>query len=144
MKEGKRRTELSSQLRPFQLHPHRRLLPFGSNMSAAAPSSLKVLVYGGAGALGRAVVAAFKVYGACVDSVDFSANSEATHNFIVDSKFEESLTKVVKEIESLNSQAVGTKSCFKVVLHLAEPFSRSPLTLLLCFDVPCVRIGLCD
>jgi dihydropteridine reductase len=79
---------------------------------ASAPtssSSVRVLVYGGAGALGRAVVTSYKSYGASIDSVDFAANEEATNNFIVDSKFEESLVKVVKQLEIESAKTGGMK-----------------------------------
>jgi len=75
--------------------------------SSSASSHLRVLVYGGSGALGRSIVSAFKSFGASVDSVDFSVNPEASHNLIVDSKFEESLVKVVKEIESEHAKSGG-------------------------------------
>jgi dihydropteridine reductase len=78
-------------------------------MAAAtlSASSMRALVYGGSGALGKAVVSAFKQFGVSVDSVDFSANSEATNNWIVDGKFEESLTKVVQAIEAESAKVGG-------------------------------------
>ena len=69
-------------------------------------SSTRVLVYGGSGALGKAVVTAFKTFGSVVDSVDFVANAEATNNYLVNSEFEKSLISVVKTLEG-ESAAVG-------------------------------------
>lgn len=72
-------------------------------------SSTRVLVYGGSGALGKAVVTAFKTFGSIVDSVDFVANAEATNNYLVNNEFEKSLTTVVKTLEGENAAAGGTK-----------------------------------
>lgn len=66
------------------------------------------------------MVTAFKACGASVDSVDFSVNPEASHNLIVDSKFEESLVRVVKEIEVENAKSTGTK-CDLSFQFLSEP-----------------------
>ena len=69
---------------------------------------MRVLVYGGAGALGKAIVTAFKSKGATVESVDFSANSEASVNHTVDKDFEASITKLVKTFESEAGKDGGT------------------------------------
>ncbi|KAJ3090715.1 hypothetical protein HK102_002858, partial [Quaeritorhiza haematococci] len=62
--------------------------------------SLHALVYGGSGALGRAIVAKFRSANWVVLSVDFRENPEANHNIILDQglSFEETGSKVSTEI----------------------------------------------
>lgn len=72
-------------------------------------SSTRVLVYGGSGAMGKAVVTAFKTFGSIVDSVDFVANADATNNYLVSKEFEKGLTSVVKTLETESANLGGMK-----------------------------------
>lgn len=93
---------------------------------SADSSSLRVLVYGGSGALGKAVVTSFKKHGATVHNVDFSVNPEACHNHIVDKDFEASLTKVVKELDAESAKTGGTNIKnfpLSIATGIKDPFS---------------------
>ncbi|KAI8921011.1 hypothetical protein DFJ77DRAFT_437113 [Powellomyces hirtus] len=62
--------------------------------------SAHALVYGGAGALGRAVVGRFRKSQWTVTSVDFSPNADATHNVILDQSMASDLEKSGLDVES--------------------------------------------
>ncbi|TPX59774.1 hypothetical protein PhCBS80983_g02229 [Powellomyces hirtus] len=62
--------------------------------------SAHALVYGGAGALGRAVVGRFRKSQWTVTSVDFSPNADATHNVILDQSMTSDLEKSGLDVES--------------------------------------------
>ncbi|KAJ3115422.1 hypothetical protein HDU96_000658 [Phlyctochytrium bullatum] len=62
------------------------------------------LVYGGSGALGRAVVTAFRAANWTVTSVDFRPNEEASHNIVLTSTldFAETGAKVESDVASIS------------------------------------------
>lgn len=63
----------------------------------------QVLVYGGSGGLGRAIVARFKQSNFKVISVDFSPNSDASENIILNtqSDFTATSEKVMSDVNTL-------------------------------------------
>jgi NAD(P)-dependent dehydrogenase (short-subunit alcohol dehydrogenase family) len=69
-------------------------------MSDSSSSNHRVLVYGGAGALGRAIVTTFVKAGSKVDSADFVVNHEASKNHTLEGAFEESLKTLVKTLKA--------------------------------------------
>lgn len=77
-------------------------------MAAPTSSHLHVLVYGGAGALGRAVVASFKAGGDQVASVDFVSNPEASINYVLEGDFDSALSKLIESLDDEASKVTGT------------------------------------
>ncbi|KAJ3181781.1 hypothetical protein HDU87_000799 [Geranomyces variabilis] len=68
------------------------------------------LVYGGAGALGRAVVGHFRKSQWTVTSVDFAENADATHNVIINPDTASNLEKCGQDVEARVAAALKGSS----------------------------------
>ena len=74
---------------------------------------MNVLVYGGSGQLGRAIVSRFLTANFKVTSIDFKENADATQNIILESRNESLEAMGSRIIASLNN------SSFDAVINVA-------------------------
>nr|AAL31869.1 dihydropteridine reductase [Physarum polycephalum] len=71
----------------------------------------RVLVYGGNGALGNAVVSHFKSKGWDTISVDFSQSSNAAHSVVIEGSSKEDVHKVIEGLKAKNIAALDALVC---------------------------------
>ncbi|KAI9102002.1 hypothetical protein DFS34DRAFT_612415 [Phlyctochytrium arcticum] len=76
------------------------------------------LIYGGAGALGRAIVGRFRNAQWTVTSIDFTANADASHNVVLD-KSVTGLDAVGRDVEKRVGLIVGDVGKLGVVVNAA-------------------------
>ena len=62
----------------------------------------RVLVYGGNGALGNAVVSHFKSKGWDTISVDFSQSTNAAHSVVIEGSSKDDVSKVIDGLKAKN------------------------------------------
>ncbi|KAJ3155210.1 hypothetical protein HDU89_007401 [Geranomyces variabilis] len=77
--------------------------------------SAHALVYGGAGALGRAVVGHFRKSQWTVTSVDFAENADATHNVVINPDIASDLEKCGQDVEARVAAALSSAKLGAVV-----------------------------
>eukprot|EP01111_Echinosteliopsis_oligospora_P014253 TRINITY_DN5331_c0_g1_i1.p1 TRINITY_DN5331_c0_g1~~TRINITY_DN5331_c0_g1_i1.p1 ORF type:complete len:262 (-),score=91.89 TRINITY_DN5331_c0_g1_i1:262-969(-) len=71
----------------------------------------RILVYGGCGALGSAVVTSFKSNGWETVSVDFSASPHATHSVVIAGSGKDDISRVIEELQKKSITAIDTLVC---------------------------------
>ncbi|KAJ1550146.1 hypothetical protein HK405_001307, partial [Cladochytrium tenue] len=85
--------------------------------TSTAASTRAALVFGGCGALGRAVIAAFTAANWKITSVDFRPNDQAAHNVVLSPGLD--LEATGRLVESEVTAALGPAEKFDAVLNVA-------------------------
>jgi len=71
----------------------------------------RILVYGGRGALGSAVVTAFNAKGWETVSVDFSDSNIATHSVVIKGSQKEDVLKIIEQLKQKNAAELDALVC---------------------------------
>ncbi|TPX71534.1 hypothetical protein SpCBS45565_g01005 [Spizellomyces sp. 'palustris'] len=85
------------------------------------------LIYGGAGALGRSIVGQFRKAQWTVTSIDFTPNTEATHNIVLELSTASDLDKTGRDVE-LKVGDVVKEQKFGAVVNAAGGWAGGALT----------------